>query len=166
MTTKIDAIFAYGLTLTLSLAGLFTAVGTQLLMGLQPCAWCVIQRMCLLGVSSVSLAGLIARALKKPTWPFASTGALICILGALAAGWQWGYASHMATCTQSMADRFILWTALDLKFPTLFEVRAACADASSPLLGIPYPAWSLTLFLGLLVLFFCSTKLSASQKQN
>lgn len=157
MKSRLDAPVAYGLTLTLSLFALFVAVATQEILGMLPCAWCITQRICLVAVALLSVPGLFLSLAGKRSAMLAVAVVLANLLGASAALWQWAYASKSDTCAQSFADKILLWSELDLRIPMLFEPRATCSDATAPLLGLPYPLWSLAMFLFLLGLMATAT---------
>src|SRR5690606_41332470 len=80
---------------------------------------------------------------------FVVAGALAVLLpsgGVRAARHQQFVASKAESCAYTFADRFLLRTGLDERFPALFEATASCADANAPLLGLPFAAWSAALF--------------------
>jgi len=114
--------------------------------GMEPCAWCTFQRVIFLAVAA---AALLAAALRPVRAAFALAGALVVLLaagGVWAALHQQFVASKADSCAYTFADRFLLRTGLDEKFPALFEATASCADANAPLLGLPFAAWSAALF--------------------
>jgi disulfide bond formation protein DsbB len=83
--------------------------------------------------------------------------------GAAAALWQHFVAAQTQSCALTLADKVIGWTALDTRFPEVFEVRASCADAAVDLLGVPFEFWSLALF-ALAGLVLLSTALTPSRR--
>jgi disulfide bond formation protein DsbB len=137
----------YLLTSLACFSAVAAAYWTQHHLDMQPCPWCILQRMQLLGLA---LLGLLAAAVP---WRKAqrSTSALMVPLaasGVAAALWQHFVAAKSNSCAFTLADRIISSTALDRRWPALFEVRATCADAAVNLLGIPFEFWSLALFAG------------------
>ena len=44
-------------------------------------------------------------------------------------------------------EKIISGLSLDEYFPSVFMAMAGCADATARLLGLPYPLWSLSLFV-------------------
>jgi disulfide bond formation protein DsbB len=70
----------------------------------------------------------------------------LAMSGVAAALWQHFVAAKSNSCALTLADRILTWTALDQRWPELFEVRATCADAAANLLNVPYEFWSLALF--------------------
>lgn len=129
----------------LSLGALCAALATQIFWGMQPCPWCVLQRLVFLVIAVVAIVG---RWLPVPVARRAA--ALLCLLlgaaGMAAALWQQLVASKSASCDLTLADRIIEATTLDRLWPTVFSATANCADASVPLLGLPYALWSLAGF--------------------
>jgi len=128
------------------LAAVCAALFTQHVLGMQPCPWCVFQRLIFLGVAVWGLLGLL--------WTgelgrrLAGAMALATALGGMAAAlWHYFVAASSATCNQTLADRVVSgWFGLDALLPEVFEARASCADAAAKLLGVPYPLLSLSLF--------------------
>jgi protein dithiol:quinone oxidoreductase len=136
------------LLLGLALSGLLAvaiALISQHHFDLQPCPWCILQRLIYLGIALV--AGL--------AWwlPLAHRGlgrlftALLLVLlataGAAAALWQHFAASKSQSCNLTLADRIVSGLGLDRAWPAVFEVRASCFDAAVQVLGLPYELWSL-----------------------
>jgi protein dithiol:quinone oxidoreductase len=132
----------------------FIAVGfallTQFVWNMQPCPWCILQRMIFLLLGCAALVGASLR-------PFAHRPAsfvvgLLSISGLGVALYQFFVASKQQSCSFSQAEKFVMWTGLDELFPSLFQVTASCADAAlAKLAGIPYELASGALFLALSV---------------
>ena len=97
----------------LCLAGVGVALVSQYVFDMQPCAWCVLQRLILLAVAAV--CGL-ATAGWRSARIHALGAALAAILSAcgIAAAWyQYTVAAHLFSCDQTFADKFIAssgWT--------------------------------------------------------
>ena len=132
-------------------AALAAALVSQHVYGMQPCPWCVLQRLivALIGLSCVAGAVLAPRRLARG-WalpPFA-----LAIAGAAAALWQHFVAAASASCDLTLADKLMSAIALDLAWPEVFAPFASCADAKVNLFGVPYEFWSLALFAALAVL--------------
>lgn len=117
------------------------ALYTQHVLGMQPCPWCVLQRLIFLGIALAALVGLAARRL----------GPLLMIVlamcGMAAALWQHFVAAATASCNLSFADRVMSTLMLDELAPAVFMATASCADAKVNLLGVHYEFWSLALFV-------------------
>lgn len=131
----------------LCLAAVGVALISQHVFDMQPCAWCVLQRLILLAIAAV--CGLASTgwgsALVRRTG--AALGAVLSVSGIVAAWYQYTVASNAFSCAQTFADRFIAESGLDAAVPWLFGIYASCADARVSLLGIEYALWGLMLFV-------------------
>lgn len=129
----------------LSVAALIAALVSQHRFDMQPCPWCVLQRLLFVAIALACALGLLWRG---P--PGRVVGAALAMLfadaGAAAALWQHFVASKSASCDLTLADRIVSGLALDRLLPDVFAVRGNCADAAVDLLGVPYEFWSLALF--------------------
>jgi disulfide bond formation protein DsbB len=130
-------------------AASFGAVGvalvTQYQYDMQPCPWCVLQRLIFVAIGAVALIGLAWRSWGgKRAVPLLLL--LLCGSGMAAALWQHFVAAASASCKLTLADRIVSGLQLDALLPSVFEARANCADAAVNLAGIPYEFWSLALF--------------------
>lgn len=127
----------------------FGAVGaalfTQVAWGMQPCPWCVLQRLIFVAIGVAALLGLGVRSLPMRRL---AAGLMLLLAGSgmAAALWQHFVASKSASCNLTLADRIMSATGLDRALPLVFEATANCADASAPLLGVAYEFWSLGLY--------------------
>lgn len=135
----------------LALVGLAcaAAVGGALIaqhrFGMEPCPWCILQRLLFITIAVLSLA---AAALP---WPTVRRGLALLVVpvaagGVAAALWQHFVAAKTASCALTLADRIVGGLGFDTRWPEVFEVRASCADAATKLLGVPFEFWSLALF--------------------
>ncbi|RRS05863.1 disulfide bond formation protein B [Aquabacterium soli] len=131
-----------GLVCAASVAGALVA---QHRFGMEPCPWCILQRLLFIVIAVLSL---VAAAL-----PSATARRVLAVLvvpvsagGVAAALWQHFVAAKTASCALTLADRIVGGLGLDTRWPEVFEVRASCADAATQLLGVPFEFWSLALF--------------------
>jgi disulfide bond formation protein DsbB len=142
---------------------------SQHVFDMQPCAWCVFQRLIYLTLAVVaalaaSSQGLSARLV------CAMLGLSLAIAGVLAAWFQAQVASQSFSCAQTLADLLMTQTGLETAIPALFGIYASCMDARVKVFGLEYAYWSLLLFvlLGLMVAFimkgFLGPRKSASYK--
>ncbi len=129
----------------LCLAAVALALVSQHVHDMQPCAWCVLQRLVFVAVAA---AALLAWALPAPAPRRAAAGLMLLLSagGVAAALWQHFVAANTESCAFSAPERFIAWTGLDARFPEVFVAYASCADAKVDLLGLPYEFWSLGVF--------------------
>jgi protein dithiol:quinone oxidoreductase len=128
-----------------SIGAVGAALMTQHVFGMEPCAWCVLQRLVFLAIGAFALLGLAWRG-PAGTRVAGTFGLLLALAGLAAALWQHFVASQSASCNLTLADRIVNATGLNAMLPAVLEARANCADASVPLLGLPYPMWSGALF--------------------
>ena len=129
-------------------AAVAVALVTQHVFGMQPCPWCVLQRMIFVSIALAALAALLMRsALVRRA--LAAVMAVLAASGIAAALWQHFVAAQSASCNLTLADRIVGATGLDAALPQVFAAYASCADAAATLLGVPYEFYSLTLFVGL-----------------
>ncbi len=114
---------------------------------MQPCPWCVLQRVIMLAIALACVIGLAWRSAVGRRVG-AGLGTLLALSGIAAALWQHFYAAASASCNLTLADKIVSrWLGLDQALPDVFEPRASCADAAVSLLGVPYDFWSLALFV-------------------
>jgi len=133
-------------TVLLSLGAVAAALFTQHVLDMQPCPWCVLQRLVFIGIALAALVGLLwRRAVVR------QIGALLVLAlslsGVAAALWQHFVASASDSCKLTLAEKIISSLSLDGSLPEIFQPRASCADAAVKLLGLPYEFWSLMLFV-------------------
>lgn len=134
----------------LCLGAVTLALISQHLFDMQPCAWCVLQRLIYLVIAAVCLAGAWGgRVLRRVS---ALVAAGLAVTGVMAAYYQYTVASHMFSCDQTFADRFIAQSGLDAALPQVFGIYASCMDAVVAVFGVDYALWSLGLFAVLAVL--------------
>ncbi|MFO1295515.1 MAG: disulfide bond formation protein B [Rubrivivax sp.] len=127
------------------LASVGAALVSQHVYNMQPCPWCVLQRLVYVLIAVFALAGA--------AWPTpaahragAAFVALLAAAGAAAALWQHFVAASSASCNLTLADKLMTTLGLDEALPEVFAAFASCADAKVNLLGVPYEYWSLALF--------------------
>jgi protein dithiol:quinone oxidoreductase len=130
----------------LGLGAVGAALATQHLFGMQPCPWCVLQRLIFVTIAAVALLGLAWRA---PAGQAVAAGLVIglSLCGMAAALWQHFVASVSASCNQTLADRIVSGIGVDGWLPEIFQARASCAEAAAKLFGVPYEFFSLGIFM-------------------
>lgn len=138
------AVFAAAVVLPLAAVGV--ALYTQYRLDMQPCAWCVLQRLIFLAVAVAALPGLLLpqRGVRL------GAAALVLALsacGAAAALWLQFVAASSTSCAVTLAGRIISGIGLDELWPEVFAAYASCADAAVRLFGVPYAIYSLAVFL-------------------
>ncbi|HEY9461090.1 MAG TPA: disulfide bond formation protein B [Paralcaligenes sp.] len=136
----------------LSIGAVGIALISQYVFGLQPCAWCVLQRLIYLLIAAFCWLGLLLNRLPALRKTCALLAALLSVGGAAAAWYQYDVAAQLFSCKLTFADRFMVGAGLDAHVPWLFGILASCADAKARILGVEYALWSLALFAFLGVL--------------
>jgi len=133
----------------LCVAAVGAALVSQHLFGMQPCPWCVLQRVIFLAIAIACVLGLaVPRAAGRRA--AAGLALLLALCGIAAALWQHFKAAASASCNLTFADTVVTqWLQLDALLPDVFSARASCAEAAVKLLGVPYDFWSLALFFGI-----------------
>ena len=129
-----------------SAATVVLALVAQHHFGMEPCPWCILQRMQIIGIS---VRALLAAAIPSKWGRVGLSGLIVplAISGMAAALWQHFVAAKTNSCALTLADRIISGMGLDTRFPEVFEVRASCADAAVSIIGIPFEFWSLAWFV-------------------
>ncbi len=118
------------------------ALVSQHVYDMQPCPWCILQRVIFLVVGLLLLAGAWL-----PGRPLFAGGAILFALSGIATAlYQHFVAAKSSSCNLTLADKIISGLGLDKALPPLFEVKASCADAAVDLLHLPYEFWSLGFF--------------------
>ncbi|WP_348756055.1 disulfide bond formation protein B [uncultured Aquincola sp.] len=135
-----------GMIALVSLAAVAAALVSQHVFDMQPCPWCVLQRVIFVAIAIACVIGLVIRnGLGR------GLSALLVLLlslgGAAAALWQHFVAAATASCNLTLADRIVSGLQLDSLAPEVFQARASCADAAVKVLGVPYEFFSLALFV-------------------
>jgi len=142
-SARTSALFAF--VAALSIAALAAALVSQHVYDMQPCPWCVLQRLVFVAIVVFAVLGFVWRGAAGGR--VAGTFALLLALAGIAAAlWQQLVAAKSASCNLTLADRIVNATTLDRLLPDVFEARASCADAAVSLLGVPYAYWAAAVF--------------------
>ena len=140
---RTTALFAF--VAVVSLGALVAALVSQHVYDMQPCPWCVLQRLVFCTIAVFALLGLVWRGAAGGR--VAGTFALLLAFAGIAAAlWQQLVAAKSESCNLTLADRIVGATTLDRLLPDVFEARASCADAAVSLLGVPYAYWAAACF--------------------
>lgn len=129
-----------------ALAAVSAALVSQHVFGMEPCPWCVLQRVIVVAIALVAAVGALTPGItvrRIAAWLVM----VLSVCGVAAALWQHFRAAASASCNLTLADRIVGTLRLDAALPDVFEARASCADAAVRLLGVPYDFWSLALFV-------------------
>jgi disulfide bond formation protein DsbB len=127
------------------IAAVAAALVAQYGFGMQPCPWCILQRLIYLAIALSCIVGALlgSRAAQRG---FAGLGFVLAGCGVASAIWQHVVAAKQFSCNLTLADNIITALKLESLVPPLFQVTATCADAAVSLLGVPFEYWSLLLF--------------------
>lgn len=121
------------------------ALVSQHVFGMEPCPWCVLQRVIFLAIALECVVGYFMPSTNASRMVAISTF-LLSACGIAAALWQHFVAAASNSCNLTLADQIVSGLMLDTLLPDVFSPRASCADAAVNLLGMPYEFWSLGLF--------------------
>ena len=137
---------AFALIALMSFGAVGIALYTQHKLDMQPCPWCVLQRLVFVAIGAWALLGAL---LPARLWRqvVALVVSLLAACGMAAALWQHFVAKASASCNLTFADKVMNATGLNERFPEVFAAYASCADAAVDLAGIPYEFYSLALFV-------------------
>lgn len=129
-----------------ALGAVGVALVSQHRFDMQPCAWCVLQRLIFVVIAALALVAAAGRggALSRAAGALAVLGAAS---GMAAALWQHFVDSNSLSCDLTVAQKIITATGVDRLLPEIFEARAMCIDAKVDLLGVSYDLWSLAVFV-------------------
>ncbi|MDP2008273.1 MAG: disulfide bond formation protein B [Rubrivivax sp.] len=127
-------------------AAVAVALFTQHGLGMEPCPWCVLQRVIFLAIALAALPGLLAGG-AVARWFSGTLVAVLALCGMATALWQHFVAANSTSCALTLADRINRGLGLDELLPQVFASYASCAEAKATLLGVPYEFYSLALFV-------------------
>ena len=136
----------YAAAVVLPLAAVAVALYTQYRLDMQPCPWCVLQRLVCVAIAVAALPGLLLRQ-PGPRRASAAVVLLLALCGAAAALWQHAVAASSTSCVQTLADRIVQGSGLAEALPEVFAAYASCADAAAKVYGLSYEFYSLALFV-------------------
>lgn len=125
----------------LSIAAVGAALVSQHVYGMEPCPWCILQRVIFLAIALVCVVGFVSTRIAG------GLALLLSLCGIGAALWQHFKAAASSSCALTVADQIVMAMKLDSLWPDVFLARASCADAAVNLVGVPYEFWSLALFV-------------------
>lgn len=130
----------------LATGGFLFALFSQHVLGMQPCAWCILQRMICLAIALAAGLGWWAWRRQRIAATAAGLAGLFALGGMTAAWYQHTVAAQQFSCDLSLADRVVSGSGLDAALPALFGIYATCADSSVDLAGVRYELWTFALF--------------------
>ena len=122
------------------------ALVSQHVFDMQPCPWCILQRVIYLAIAALCLIGAVWSS-GVARRGIGVLSLLLALSGAASALYQDLVAAKSASCNLTFADKVISALGLDGAFPPLLQVTANCSDAAVTMLGVQYAYWSLALYL-------------------
>lgn len=122
------------------------ALVSQHVFDMQPCPWCILQRVIYLAIAALCLIGAAWSSIPVRRG-IGVLALLLSLSGAASALYQDLVASKSASCNLTFADKVISALGLDGALPPLLQVTANCSDAAVTMLGVQYAYWSLALYL-------------------
>ena len=104
---RLNSTMLFGGAAAVSLAVVGAALVTQHVFGMQPCPWCVLQRLIFVTVALAALLGLLGVKLRSGAtqWVAAALMLALAACGAAAAVWQHFVAAASQSCNLTLADR-------------------------------------------------------------
>ena len=143
---------------TLLFVGCFAIVGFALYLqhveNLDPCPWCIVQRVAFL---SVGLVALLA-ALWRPNGPgitvFAVLAGLVALGGAAAAGyhiWLQADDARASACAGSLVEKLLDASRIGRWVPPVLQYDGVCTAKAWALMGLSIPEWSLACFVAIVI---------------
>ncbi len=130
----------------LSMGSVVIALVSQYQFDMQPCAWCVFQRLLYL---IIGITALLLTIFKQNRMRLSiGTAGIIAtaIAGVTSAVYQEKVAANTFSCAQTFADQLMTKSGLDAAAPWLFGIYASCMEARIKLFGIEYAWWSMAMF--------------------
>jgi disulfide bond formation protein DsbB len=140
----------------LALGAVGLALLAQYAFKMEPCPWCVLQRLIYVVVGVLALLGAVLAGTSRRL--AVGLAFLATLSGIASALWQQLHAINEASCDLTLADRIIAKLQLDRLLPEVFEARASCADAAVSVLHIPFAVWSCLLYAILALLLAWSLR--------
>jgi len=134
----------------LAFGAVAAALVAQYQFDMQPCVWCVLQRLIYLVIGVLALVGAFFD--NRVRRGAVGLAFLVALSGIASALWQQLVAANSQSCDLTLAERIVTGLHLDRVAPDLFIAYASCADAAVNLIGIPFAIWSCALYVILAVL--------------
>lgn len=121
---------------------------------LEPCPWCIVQRLGFLLIALIALVGALARPSGGGVTVFAGLGGLVAAAGIAAAGYHIYLQSDEAranACVGSVVEKLLDTSRIGKWIPPLLQYDGPCTLKPWALLGLSIPEWSLVGFVVMLL---------------
>lgn len=122
---------------------------------LDPCPWCVVQRIVYLLIGALALVALLHGPMRAGAARYGLLGGVLALAGAAAALYQvWLQADPVRanSCTGSVVERILDRVALGDLWPAFLQYDGPCTLKAWSLFGLSIPEWSALWFCVLAVL--------------
>lgn len=122
--------------------------------GLDPCPWCVVQRIVFVTIGIVALIAILHRPLTVGITAYSTLIGLLSIAGGGAAAYHIYLQSdpeRAMKCAGSMVERLLDRSQLGHVVPPLFQYDGPCTLKPWAMLGLSIPEWSFVSFLAILI---------------
>jgi disulfide bond formation protein DsbB len=144
------ALFMTALVACLGILGY--ALHLQFGEGLDPCPWCIVQRVGFLLVGLVALLAALQRPWNVGIRVWSLIGATMALAGAASAAyhlWLQSDPKRAAACAGSALERLLDASRIGDWVPPLLQYGGTCEAKAWTLLGLSMPQWSLVCFVAL-----------------
>ena len=148
MINKIKTINGNILLAGFSALALTIAMVSQHIFDMQPCAWCIAQRMMYI---VIFLFSTISFLLNEKKYSF-YIGSVLSLGGIGLAIYQSIVKKNPFACAQTIVDELVVNFGLNKIAPEIFEIRVFCSEENATILGIQYVYISMIGFLILLLM--------------
>lgn len=145
------------------LAILGFALYLQHVKGLDPCPWCIVQRLGYIAVALIALVAGLHRPGPGMTVFYSVLGVAAAAAGATAAGYHIYLQSdpkRAAACVGSPVERFLDQTDIGSWIPPLLQYGGPCTLKPWDFLWLSIPEWSLVMFVALAVVLALTPRLA------
>ena len=139
-------------------AGCVAVLGVALYLqhayNLDPCPWCIVQRMIFILIGMIALTGALHRPHAFGVTAYATVIGLLSMSGIAAATYHIYLQSdpaRAAKCAGSMVERLLDLTGLGSIIPPLFQYDGPCTLKPWAMLGLSIPEWSLVAYVMMLI---------------
>lgn len=147
---------AFTLVLIVCLGLLGFAEYLQHGLGLDPCPWCIAQRLVYIAIALDALVAALHRPGPAGTMVYAGIGALLGLAGAVAAGYHiylQNDPKRAASCIGSWLERALDASKIGKAIPPLLQYDGTCTPKPWSFLSLSIPEWSLVWFVILFIAF-------------
>jgi disulfide bond formation protein DsbB len=139
------------------------ALFLQHVKNLDPCPWCIVQRLAYLTAGLIALTAALHRPGRGGTIFYSVMGGAAALSGAAAGGyhvWLQSDPARASKCVGSPVERILDASGIGQWAPPLLQYDGPCTLAAWSLFGLSIPEWSLVWFVIVAVTFAATPALS------